>query len=90
MIDCIDQSRLQNFVWTYKGWYGYQLEVRIWFWSSAVWPPTFLYLNFSTLYSSSLRRTQTIVFSKLNKPPASNVFETNTPAPLPGLIEELR
>ena len=30
---------------------------------------TFLYLSFSTLYSSSLWRTDTIVVSKLNKPP---------------------
>ena len=29
------------------------------------------YLSFSTLYSSSLRRTHTIIFSKLNKPPVS-------------------
>ena len=28
------------------------------------------YLSFSTLYSSSLRRTHTIIFSKLNKPPS--------------------
>ena len=31
----------------------------------------FLYLSFSTFYSSSLWRTDTIVFSKLNKPPTS-------------------
>ena len=29
----------------------------------------FLYLSFSTLYSSSLWRTDTIVFSKLSQPP---------------------
>ena len=29
------------------------------------------YLSFSTLYSSSLRRTHTIIFSKWNKPPVS-------------------
>ena len=53
----------------------------------------FLYLNFSTLYSSSLWRTDTIVFAKLNtlhpfkyppprsllSPPLSNVFEINEP-----------
>ena len=49
----------------------------------------FLYLSFSTLYSSSLRRTDTIVVSKLNKPPLlsppsllstpSNGLEINKP-----------
>ena len=42
----------------------------------------FLYLSFSTLYSSSLWRTDTIVFAKLNKrplsiKPSSNAFEIN-------------
>ena len=50
------------------GWYIHQLEVRIWFWSSAAWPPSFLYLSFITSYSSSLWRTDTIVFSKSSKP----------------------
>ena len=31
----------------------------------------FLYLSFSTFYSSSLWRTDTIVFAKLNKPHVS-------------------
>ena len=31
----------------------------------------FLYLSFSTLYSSSLWRTDTILWAKLNKPPIS-------------------
>ena len=60
---------------------------------------TFLYLSFSTLYSSSLRRTDTIVVSKLNKPPfpqlptqisplsllssPSNGLEINKPPPPP-------
>ena len=39
---------------------------------------SFLYLSFSTLYSSFLWRTDTIVFAKLNKPPL-NVFEINKP-----------
>ena len=47
-----------------------------------------LYLSFSTLHSSSLWRTDTIFFAKLNKPPPP------TPslylAPLGGLIEDLR
>ena len=58
---------------SWDGLLFYQLEVHIWFWSSAAWPPTFLFLSFSTLCSSSLRRTDTIVFSKLKKlPPPSN------------------
>ena len=56
---------------TDPGWLIHQLEVRICFWSSAAWPPTFLYLSFSTLNSSSLWRTDTIVFAKLVKPPVS-------------------
>ena len=32
-------------------------------------PQTFLYLSFSALYYSSLGRTDTIVFSELDKPP---------------------
>ena len=46
------------------------MEVQIWFWSLAVWPPTFLFLNFSTLYSSSLWRIDTSFFSKLISPPS--------------------
>ena len=69
-------------MWTDPGWFIYQMEVRICFWSSAAWPPTFLYLRFSTLYSSSLWRTDTIVSAKLDKPPSllsppSDVFEIN-------------
>ena len=46
----------------------------------------FLYLSFSTLYSSSLWRTDTIVFAKLNTPPVPrkptpNVFEIIPPPP---------
>ena len=40
MIDCINESQLKNFLWTDPGWFIYQLEVRIWFWSSAARPPT--------------------------------------------------
>ena len=58
-----------------------------------------LYLASSNLYSSSLWKTNTIVFSKLNKllpwiiiikpPPPSDVFKINKP--LPGdLKEDLR
>ena len=46
------------------------MEVQIWFWSLAVWPPTFLFLNFSTLYSRSLWRIDTSFFSKLISPPS--------------------
>ena len=42
------------------------------------------YLRFSALHSSSLWRTDTNIFAKLNKPPVSieppsNVFEINKP-----------
>ena len=41
---------------------------------------SFLYLSFSTLYSSSLWRGVIIIVSKLNKPPApSNGLEINKP-----------
>ena len=57
----------------------------------------FLYLGLSSFYYSSLRKTDTIVFAKLNKPPPprasllsspSSVFEINKPPG--GLIEDLR
>ena len=71
---------------TDPGWFIYQLEVRIWFWSSPAWPPTFLFSSFSTLYSiNSLWRTGTIVFPKLYNPPSllspppSNGLEINRP-----------
>ena len=57
--------------WTDPGWFIYQLEVRIWFWSSAAKTLYVLCLSFSTLCSSSLWRTDTIVVSKLNKPTVS-------------------
>ena len=44
-----------------------------------------LYSSFSTLHSSSLWRTDTIFFAKLNTPPPSLYL-----APLGGLIEDLR
>ena len=71
MIDYINQSWL------------YELHLD---WSRMVYSPTgsldlflifgcmasnFLYLSFSTLFSSSLWRTDTIVFGELNKPPIS-------------------
>ena len=57
-------------MWTDPGWFIYQVEV----------PPTFLYLSFSTLYSTSLGRTDTIIFSQLISPsPLSNGLETNKP-----------
>ena len=40
--------------------------------------PNSLYFSFSTFYHSSLWRTDTIVFSKSNKPPSSG-FEINNP-----------
>ena len=83
MTDCINLSRLLNFPWTDLGWFIYQLEVRIWFWSSAAWPPTLYYLSLSTMYSRSLWRTNTIVFSVLNKPLSP------LPPPQGGLIEDL-
>ena len=48
---------------------------------SAAWPPAFLFLSFSTLCSSSLKRTDIIVPSKLNKPSLSN-----KPSPSNGLL----
>ena len=58
-------------------------------------------LELFTLYSSSLRRTDTTVFGKSNKPPSqirppslfsphSNVFEINTPPGGWGLTEDLQ
>ena len=61
--------------------------------------PTFLYLSFSSLYCRSLWTTDTIIFSKLNKPrsqlsppppPTSNGFEINKPPNPRGVIEDLR
>ena len=106
MIDCINQSQLQKF----------RVD-----WSGMVYSPTgssdlllilgcttsnFLYLSFSTFYSSALWRTDTTVFAKLNKlpPPAVpsqisplsllspslNVFEIDKPPGGGGLIEDLR
>ena len=54
-----------------------------------------LYLSFSSFYSSSLWRTDTIVFAKLNKLPLSrkhppNVFEMNNPGGGGRLIKDLR
>ena len=57
-----------------------------------------MYVSFSTLYSSSLWRTDTIVVSKLNILSApsllssspSNGFEINKPPPGGGLIEDFR
>ena len=46
----------------------------------------FLYLSFSTLYSSSLWRTDTRNFAELNKPPPTL---SNKP-PGGGVIEDLR
>ena len=51
---CVDWSRMVYL----------PMEVRIWFWSLAAWPPTFLFLSFSALYSSFLWRTKCI-----NPPP---------------------
>ena len=55
----------------------------------------FLYLSLSTLNSSSLWRTDTIVFAKLVKPPIKPPLKcvSNKQAPPPpggGLIEDLR
>ena len=43
----------------------------------------FLYLNFSTLYSSSLWRTDTIVFAKLNTLPLNRGFTVSPICPEP-------
>ena len=47
-------------MWADPGWFIYQLVVRIWLWSSAAWPSTFLFFSFSTLYSGSLWVTDKI------------------------------
>ena len=48
-------------------------------------------LSFSTFYSSSLCRTGTIAFAKLNKPPASRLPLANKPSvsvtPLSSVLE---
>ena len=74
-------------MWTDPGCFFYQLEVRIWFWSSASWPKNFLYLSFSTSYSSSLWRTDTIVFSELDKLPLPNKLSIKAPPPPPNGLE---
>ena len=51
-------------MWTDLGWFICHLEVRIWIWSSAAWPPTFLYWSFSALYSSSVNRGLTVILQK--------------------------
>ena len=58
-------------MWTETEWFIYQLWKFGFRSDKGAWPPTFLYLSFSTLYSSSLRRTDTIIFSNLDKPPVS-------------------
>ena len=78
MVDCINQSQLENFLWADLGWFIFQLEVQICFWSlAAYWPPTsctwafplFFLVFYGELTPSS---KLAIVFSKLNKPPLSN------------------
>ena len=81
-------------MWTDLEWFIFQLEVRICFWSSAAWPATSCTWAFPLCILGYLWRTDTIVFSKLNKPPPlkcppsllsppSNGFEINKPPPHP-------
>ena len=55
-------------------------EARIWFWSSAAWPLTFLFLSFSIF----LLLGNHCPWSLLSPPP-SNGLEINKPPPLGGL-----
>ena len=84
MTDRINQSRFQKFVWTDPGWFIYQLEVRIWLWSLAERPPTFLYLSFSicilVLYGEQIPLSflnQRSPQSLLSPPPPPNGLEIN-------------
>ena len=87
-------------MWTDPGWFVHLLEVRICFFILGCTTSNVLYLCFSTLYSSSFWRTDTIVFVKLKKAPSqisptisikppANVFEMNKPPP-GGLIKYVR
>ena len=61
-------------MWTDPGWWFiHQLAVWISYWSLAAWPPTSCTCGVSTLYSSSFRRTETMVFAKQSKTPISNM-----------------
>ena len=82
----IGQAWQRSVVFNWAGVFGTDktrapLKTHVW---QATGPPTFLYLSFSTLYSSSLWRTDTIVFSKISPPvsitpPPSNELEINDP-----------
>ena len=75
----MNQPRLQNVVWTDPGWLIFtNWKIGL---DSDPWlhDLNFLYFSFSTLYSNSLWRTNTIVVSKLNKPPP---FQISLPSPL--------
>ena len=88
----------QNLMWTDHLFTNWKLlEVRICFWSSAAWPPTSCICDFPLCILSSLWRTDTIIFVKLNEPPSQisppsllssppNVFEINKPPREGGLI----
>ena len=84
-------------MWTDPGWFIYQLgglDLIL------IVGCMTLYLSFSTLYSSSLWRTDTIIVSKLNMPPLSNRLPVSIKSPPPpqmglnkpsgGLIEDFR
>ena len=77
----MNQPRLQNVVWTDPGWLIFtNWKIGL---DSDPWlhDLNFLYFSFSTLYSNSLWRTNTIVVSKLNKPPPPP-FQISLPSPL--------
>ena len=73
----------KNSVLNDPGWFIHHLEGRICFLAHGCITFNFLYLSFSTLYSSALWRTDTIIFAKLNKSPLSN----NPPPPSPSGFE---
>ena len=71
-------------MWTDPEWFIYQLDVWIWFCSSAAWSPTFLFLTVSTLYSSSYGEHHLNEINpplpSLLSPPPSNGLEMNKPS----------
>ena len=55
-------------MWTGPGFFIHKPEIRTWFWSAAAWPPTSCSWASPLCILSFLWRSDSIVFSKLNKP----------------------
>ena len=77
------QTVLIQSVWTDPEWFIYHTGSSDLFSILGCMTSNFLYLSFSTLYSSSLWRTNTFDFSKLNKLLLSNKPPISIKAPLP-------